>query len=116
MTSIREAFAIILGAALALFLLRVYAQAETGMGSYYYEGQHVACGGRFNPEAMTAAHKTLPCGSRVTVTNRRSGKSVQVVINDRGPFVRGRIIDVSRAAARVLGMMGPGVVPVDVSH
>ena len=91
------------------------ASAQSGMASYYWQGQKVACGGKFNPNAMTAAHKTLPCGTRVTVTNKRNGKSVVVTINDRGPFVRGRIIDVSLAAARQLGMTGAGVVPVTVT-
>jgi rare lipoprotein A len=91
------------------------ASAQSGMASYYWQPQRVACGGKFNPNAMTAAHKTLPCGTRVTVTNKRNGKSVVVTINDRGPFVRGRIIDVSLAAARQLGMTGAGVVPVTVT-
>ena len=59
-----------------------------------------------NPSAMTAAHKTLPFGSQVRVTNRKTGRSVTVKINDRGPFVRGRVIDLSPAAARALGFAG----------
>ncbi len=59
-----------------------------------------------NPGAMTAAHKSLPFGSRVRVTNKRNGRSVTVRINDRGPFVRGRVIDLSPAAARALGFAG----------
>ena len=59
-----------------------------------------------NREALTAAHRTLPLGTKVTVTNKSNGHSVVVTINDRGPFVRGRIIDVSPAAARVLGFSG----------
>ena len=87
----------------------------SGMASYYWEGQQVASGGRFNPDGMTAAHKTLPFGTKVRVTNRNNGRSVVVTINDRGPFVRGRIIDLSRGAARVVGMTGSGVAPVSVS-
>lgn len=64
--------------------------------------------------AMTAAHRRLPFGVRVRVTNRENGRSVVVRINDRGPFVRGRIIDLSYEAARRLNMIGPGVVPVTI--
>lgn len=63
-----------------------------------------------NPAAMTAAHRSLPFGTRVKVTNKHSGRSVTVRINDRGPFVKGRIIDLSRAAARRLGLDGIGPV------
>lgn len=89
--------------------------AWTGQASYYWQPQSVACGGRFNPSAMTAAHKTLPCGTKVKVTNKRNGKSVIVTINDRGPFVKGRIIDLSKAAASKIGMIGSGVAPVTVT-
>lgn len=61
-----------------------------------------------NPSAMTAAHRSLPFGTRVKVTNSRNGKSVVVRINDRGPFIRGRILDVSKAAAQRLGFVGAG--------
>ena len=80
---------------------------QRGIASHYYStAQRVACGGMLNPQALTAAHRTLPCGTRVQVTNVRNGRSVVVRINDRGPFVRGRIIDVTPAAARVLGFSG----------
>jgi rare lipoprotein A len=88
-----------------------------GMASYYgYDGSgnRTATGERFNPEGLTAAHRHLPFGTRVRVTNTRNGRSVVVRINDRGPFIRGRIIDLSVAAARILGMMGSGVAPVRV--
>ena len=86
-----------------------------GLASYYWQPQAIACGkGRFNPNAMTAAHKTLPCGTRVKVTNKRNGKSVIVKINDRGPYIKGRIIDLSRAAAQKINMTKAGVVPVIV--
>lgn len=87
---------------------------QSGMASFYWQPQAVACGGRFNPEAMTAAHKTLKCGTKVRVTNKRNGKSVVVRINDRGPYVKGRIIDLSKAAARQIAMINSGVVPVSV--
>lgn len=67
-----------------------------------------------NPSAMTAAHRTLPFGSQVRVTNKRNGRSVTVRINDRGPFVRGRVIDLSPAAARALGFAG--LAPVTLSR
>lgn len=105
------------GIALAAFLLLPMTSAnaaQSGMASYYWQPQAVACGGRFNPNKLTAAHKTLPCGTRVRVTNKKNGKSVIVTITDRGPFVKGRIIDLSLAAAKVIGMTGSGVAPVTV--
>lgn len=92
------------------------AAAQSGLASYYSQPQRVACGGKFNPNAMTAAHRTYKCGTQVTVTNKRNGRSVVVTINDRGPFVKGRIIDVSLAAAKKLGMTGSGVVAVTVTQ
>lgn len=89
---------------------------ETGVASYYWQPQALASGGRFNPNAMTAAHKTLPFGTRVRVTALGSGRSVEVVINDRGPFIKGRIIDLSRRAAQDLGMTGAGVAQVSVQR
>ena len=69
-------------------------------------GTRVACGGSLEENALTAAHKSLPCGSRARVTNKTNGKSVVVVINDRGPFVHGRVIDLTPAAARAIGLSG----------
>ena len=80
-----------------------------GVASFYWQPQRVASGGWFNPNAMTAAHKTLPFGTRVRVTHVSNGRSVVVRINDRGPYIRGRIIDLSKAAAGVIGMQGQGV-------
>jgi rare lipoprotein A len=80
-----------------------------GVASFYWQPQRVASGGWFNPNAMTAAHKTLPFGTKVRVTHAGNGRSVVVSINDRGPYVRGRTIDLSRAAAGVIGMTGQGV-------
>jgi rare lipoprotein A len=88
---------------------------SVGMASYYWQRQRVASGGWFNPNAMTAAHKTLPFGTRVRVTHMGNGKSVTVTINDRGPYVRGRIIDLSSAAAGAIGMKGSGVARVKVA-
>lgn len=82
---------------------------SSGIASYYWQPQRVASGGMFNPNAMTAAHKTLPFGTRVRVTNHNTGRSAVVTINDRGPFVRGRVIDLSRAAAGAVGMIGSGL-------
>jgi rare lipoprotein A len=87
---------------------------SSGIASYYWQPQRVASGGWFNPNAMTAAHKTLPFGTRVRVTHARTGRSVDVTINDRGPFVRGRVIDLSRAAAGALGMQGAGLAAVRI--
>lgn len=87
----------------------------SGQASYYWEPQALASGGRFNPNAMTAAHKTLPFGTKVRVTNRNNGESVVVTINDRGPYVGGRIIDLSKAAAHAINMQNAGVAPVTVT-
>jgi rare lipoprotein A len=90
------------------------AYAETGMASVYgYKGGKTASGERANPGQLTAAHKSLPFGTMVKVTNKRNGRTVMVRINDRGPFVRGRIIDLTPAAASQLGFSG--VAPVVVS-
>jgi peptidoglycan lytic transglycosylase len=90
---------------------------ETGMASWYgakHQGKRTASGEVFNQDKFTAAHRSFPWGSVVKVTNLANGKSVEVRINDRGPFGKGRIIDVSRAAARVLGMVESGVTLVRV--
>jgi rare lipoprotein A len=89
---------------------------QSGMASYYWQGQMTASGARFNPNAMTAAHRNLPFGTKVRVTNKRNGKTVIVTINDRGPFIRGRIIDLSNAAAGIIGMRSAGVAPVVVER
>lgn len=82
---------------------------QHGIASFYWQPQRVASGGWFNPSAMTAAHKTLPFGTRVRVTHVGNGRSVEVKINDRGPYIAGRIIDLSKAAAGVIGMTGQGI-------
>ncbi len=86
--------------------------ALNGEASYYWQDQMTATGERFNKRAMTAAHKTLPFGTRVRVTRADTGRSVIVRINDRGPYKPGRIIDLSEKAAEDLGMTGIGVMPV----
>jgi len=88
--------------------------ASSGIASSYGEGSETASGETFNPKELTAAHRTLPFGTRVRVTNHSNGRSVVVTINDRGPFVSGRIIDVTPAAARALGMSG--VAPVTIER
>ena len=80
------------------------AQAACGTASWYHEGAQTANGERYRPDGISAAHKTLPFGTRVLVRNQRTGRTVTVRINDRGPFIRGRIIDLSRGAKRVIGM------------
>jgi rare lipoprotein A len=87
------------------------AASQTGIASVYgngdgYAWRKTASGARMNPHALTAAHRTLPFGTRVTVINKRNGKRVVVQISDRGPFIRGRIIDLSPAAARAIGFSG----------
>ncbi|MFC9971735.1 septal ring lytic transglycosylase RlpA family protein [Spirillospora sp. NPDC127200] len=80
--------------------------------SYYWQGQMTASGERFDPSELTAAHKTLPMGTKVRVTNKNNGKSVIVRINDRGPYVGGRCLDLSKAAMAEVGGTGSGVIPV----
>jgi rare lipoprotein A len=90
---------------------------ETGLASWYgakHQGKRTASGEIFDQNKFTAAHRTLPWGSILMVTNLDNGKSVQVRINDRGPFTKGRVIDLSRAAARALGMVKSGVSPVRI--
>lgn len=90
---------------------------EEGMASWYgadFHGKPTSCGEIYDMNGLTAAHKTLPLGTYVKVTNLRSGKELILRINDRGPFVSGRIIDLSCRAAQDLGTMQPGVCPVRV--
>jgi rare lipoprotein A len=88
---------------------------QEGMASWYggsHHGGPTASGERFNKNEMTAAHRTLKMNTRVRVTNKRNGRTVEVRINDRGPYGHGRIIDLSEAAAKKLDMIDAGVVPV----
>ena len=91
------------------------AYAESGIASVYgYNGEKTANGERANPGRLTAAHKTLPFGTMVQVTNQKNGRTVTVRINDRGPFIRGRIIDLTPAAASQLGFSGLAPVVVNI--
>jgi rare lipoprotein A len=92
--------------------LSVKGKASYGLASYYWKGRKTASGERFDADALTAAHRTLPFGTRVRVTSLATGRSVTVRINDRGPFIRGRTVDISRAAAQSLGMIDRGVTKV----
>ena len=88
-----------------------------GLASWYgqpHQGRSTASGEPFDKNQLTAAHRTLPFGTRVRVTNVENGQSVVVRVNDRGPFAAGRIIDVSLGAARALGMVGAGVARVEI--
>jgi rare lipoprotein A len=90
---------------------------QTGVASWYgpgFHGQPTASGATYNQYDLTAAHQTLPLGSRVLVTNLNNGKSTEVLVNDRGPFVKDRIIDLSHAAAESLDIIGPGTAPVRI--
>jgi rare lipoprotein A len=88
--------------------------AQKGIASIYaFKGSRTASGQRANPGGLTAAHRSLPFGTMVQVTNRHNGRSVVVRINDRGPFIRGRVIDVTPAAAQALGFSG--LAPVSLS-
>lgn len=91
------------------------AYAQSGIASIYtYDGRKTANGERASSRGLTAAHRTLPFNSRVRVTNKRNGRSVVVRINDRGPFIKGRVIDLTPAGAKVLGFSGLAPVVVEV--
>ncbi|MCQ2215230.1 MAG: septal ring lytic transglycosylase RlpA family protein [Bacteroidales bacterium] len=97
--------------------LKPTGEVETGGASYYadkYDGRATASGETFRQNKFTAAHKTLKFGTMVRVKNLKNGKTVDVKINDRGPFVKGRIIDLSRAAAEKIGLVQDGVAQVEV--
>lgn len=87
----------------------VQASAQCGGASWYALYSQTASGEPMNPAAMTAAHRTLPFGTKLKVTNQKNGASVVVRINDRGPFVKGRVLDLSKAAAKELGFVSSGV-------
>ncbi len=92
-------------------------QAAQGIASWYgpgFHGRKTASGEKFNQNALTAAHRSLPFGTRVKVTNLNNGRSVVVRINDRGPFTRGRIVDLSAGAARAIGLKSSGTAPVRI--
>lgn len=102
-----------------LFFSCARPMVEHGKASYYadkYKGRKTSNGETYRHRKMTAAHKTLPFGTKVTVTNLQNRRKVKVKINDRGPFVAGRIIDLSKKAARKLDMVNDGVVTVEVKY
>jgi len=110
-------FALLAGCAGQESLIDARGYDEQGMASYYgarHQGRRTASGERFDQASLSAAHRRLPFGTRVLVTNLANGKTVTVQINDRGPHTRGRLIDVSRAAAEQLGMIGSGTAKVRV--
>jgi len=86
--------------------------APHGIASFYTEGTKTASGEKFDTNELTAAHPTLPFGTKLRVTNTHTGRSVTVRVNDRGPYVPGRVVDVSYSAAEALGMVNKGVAPV----
>lgn len=110
------------GALLLLLLLLASCSpkiSEQGKASFYadfFQGRQTANGETFRQRKMTAAHRTLPFGTKVRVKNLKNGKTIKVKINDRGPFVDGRIIDLTKKAARKLGMVNDGVVPVEIKY
>ncbi len=92
-------------------------QTQQGIASYYHDSLHglkTASGQRYNKNRLSAAHKTLPLGTRIKVTDTRTGRSIIVKVNDRGPFVKGRIVDLSREAAKELGIIKKGVAKVEL--
>lgn len=94
-------------------------ETQDGRASFYadrFQGRTTASGDAFDQRALTAAHRSLPFGTKVLVTREDTGQSVEVEINDRGPFVKGRIIDLSRSAARELDMVSRGTAPVRLTY
>jgi len=92
---------------------------ENGKASYYadkFDGHKTASGATFSQRKLTAAHKTLPFGTKVKVTNLSNGKTVRVRINDRGPFKEGRIIDLSKKAAKKIALVTAGVAEVEIKY
>ncbi|MGI4864682.1 MAG: septal ring lytic transglycosylase RlpA family protein [Janthinobacterium lividum] len=90
---------------------------QSGQGSYYadkFAGKPTASGTPYRPGKLTAAHNTLPFGTKIKVTNTRTGRSVKVTVNDRGPHVKGRIVDLSKKAANKIGLVDAGVAPVQL--
>lgn len=90
---------------------------EKGLAAFYsrtLEGHKTACGGIYSPSEMTTAHRTLPCGTKVRITNLKNGKSVEATVNDRGPTSRKRIVDVSQAVAEQLDFVKQGTTNVEL--
>ena len=111
--------AVFVAAIAAAFLSSTAAYAQCGGASWYgpgFNGKRAASGEIFNENAMTAAHRSLPFGTRVMVTDQRTGNAIEVTINDRGPFHGSRIIDLSKAAATKLGFRNRGTTSVCISQ
>jgi rare lipoprotein A len=97
--------------------LTTIAQVQTGKASFYadkFEGSHTASGEKYKHNKLTAAHKSLPFGTKIKVTNLSNNQSVELVVNDRGPYVDGRIVDVSKSAAEKLGFINQGIAEVSI--
>lgn len=102
---------------LLLSVIAAFSQVQTGKASFYadkFDGSLTASGEKYKHSRFTAAHKTLPFGTKVKVTNLANNESVEVTINDRGPYVEGRVIDLSRAAAEKLGFVNQGLAEVSI--
>lgn len=113
MTTIRRSFAAAAVIAASSIILPLEASAAgCGGASWYALTSKTASGERMNAAKLTAAHRSLSFGTKVKVTNKRNGKSVVVRINDRGPFIRGRVLDLSKAAAHNIGMVSSGTASV----
>ncbi len=104
--------ATVLATSVIVFATAGIASAQCGRASWYALYSKTASGERMNPSAMTAAHRSLPFGTKIAVTNKNNGKTVVVRVNDRGPFIKGRVLDLSKAAAQKLGFVGAGHAPV----
>nr|WP_029058211.1 septal ring lytic transglycosylase RlpA family protein [Stappia stellulata] len=111
----RKLFNYVLLTSILTFAAGLPASAECGKASWYELTGRTASGVMADPEAYTAAHRSLPFGTKVTVTNLANGRKIDLTIVDRGPFVRGRVIDVSRRAARELAFLSRGITRVHVS-
>jgi rare lipoprotein A len=115
----RPALAGIIAAAFISLAGTSVANAQCGKASWYgpgFHGRSTASGERFNQSSLTAAHKSLPFGTKLRVTNKRNGKSVIVRVNDRGPFVRGRMLDLSKGAASQIGIVRSGSAAVCIAQ
>lgn len=112
--AILAAFLVALAASPVVGATDASAYSQTGVASYYSMGKRTANGERYRPDGISAAHRSLPFGTRVKVTHLKSGRSIIVRINDRGPFIKGRIIDLSRGAAGALGIKGAGLARVRI--
>ena len=102
--------------ALILVASSTSAHASSGIASYYWQGTRTANGERYYPDRVSCAHRTAPFGSYLRVTNAKTGRSITCRVNDRGPFVKGRIVDLSRGAAKQLGIINRGLARVTVSR